>query len=167
MADELNADLKRESLGLHVSKQVLLYPCIFDEVQFASDMDKYILSEEIASACIQLYLSCGNDEIKHFMRDRRIQPLKDLENCSRLPQTSIVLGTEDSLHDAVVEYVHQLMEIGASVRLRKFHGAVHGFACMSFLPQSGEAFEFILEELQADVCRCQDQFSSLRGLDIR
>lgn len=147
--DKLDAHLSptNDWDGVKVLHQVILYGCFFvtplmPSMQHLIDETRhyYFLSKPVVEFFFNAYIPVFDREI--LMADRRVAPF--LAGLEDLPSTTIFCGSDDPLYDENVLYASSLMNCS----LHQFEGTIHGFMTFDNLPEAGDGFNLLANDLE-------------------
>lgn len=137
--------MARDRGEFRVSRQILLYPAVYNDHTESSPYDsvvtngeKYLLTSKRICEYMRLYASCEED-----YRNPYFAPAL-AEDLSEQPDTMIITAEYDPLRDEGEDYGRKLRAAGNNVVTYRMKDALHGFiALKTTVPQVRKAFELI------------------------
>ncbi len=134
--------LRERSFPRKISHQILVYPTMNtkEETESKTRLGKsaYILSADMLDWFMQQYII---DE-EHY-HNPLVNPMKN-KDFSNIPQTLVLLATEDILYSEGKAYADLLRSKGVKVEIEEFK-SVHGFYCIMDYPEEKLAREKIVQ----------------------
>jgi len=148
--DGLDADLRPAARKIRISRQILIYPALFHELEMLAMKEQgMFISPPVTTFFMESYIPVDTDIVHLAKTDRRLAPL--LAGAKGLPPTTLVSAGMDLLRHENRVVVAALREAGVPVTHHHFDGVPHGFVTFHFMQEAELAFELIAKDLEG-VC---------------
>lgn len=135
---------KELDINLNISKQILIYPTFFSDLDHANiDKDHYLLTSRLVNFFIKAYL--GENPREH-KKSLLLNPMNYNGSLGFLPKTLIITATFDPLKNEGELYHNRLLKDKVNSRVLNFN-SIHGFITFSFDDHYQECLKLMTDEI--------------------